>query len=336
MKTKKSANKLLHHENAPMFLVLMGLIALVILLEGFLVRGGDFSSIAFIKGLNISNVLVQISITGVLAIGMTTIMLSGGMDLSCGQMVSFAGCLLSYLLVKQDWALVPAVLVVIAACVLFQALAGFMIAQTHLEPFIVTLGFMSIYQGFSYLITNGREITMGDQLRFIKNVKLTFGESGFYIGIPVLALLVFIVIMWLVLKYTKFGRWIYQVGGNENAAYLSGINVKRFKVLLYALNGLFIALGTVIMLGRVGAGSPTMGSGKEIDVIAAVVVGGTALSGGKGNMWGTFIGVLLMGIISNAMNILGVNPYYQYVMKGILILASIYIGYLGSKKKGAR
>lgn len=336
MKTKKSANKLLHHENAPMFLVLMGLIALVILLEGFLVRGGDFSGIAFIKGLNISNVLVQISITGVLAIGMTVIMLSGGMDLSCGQMVSFAGCLLSYLLVKQDWALLPAVLVVIAACVLFQALAGFMIAQTHLEPFIVTLGFMSIYQGFSYLITNGREITMGDQLRFIKNVKLTFGESGFYIGIPVLALLVFIIVMWLVLKYTKFGRWIYQVGGNENAAYLSGINVKRFKVILYALNGLFIALGTVIMLGRVGAGSPTMGSGKEIDVIAAVVVGGTALSGGKGNMWGTFIGVLLMGIISNAMNILGVNPYYQYVMKGILILASIYIGYLGSKKKGAR
>ena len=126
------------------------------------------------------------------------------------------------------------------------------------------------------------------------------------------------------------------MGGNENAAYLSGINVKWFKVILYALNGLFIALGTIIMLGRVGAGSPTMGSGKEIDVIAAVVVGGTALSGGKGNMWGTFIGVLLMGIISNAMNILGVNPYYQYVMKGLLILISIYIGYLGSKRKGSR
>ena len=319
-----------------MFLVLMGLIVLVILMEGLIVKGGDFSSIAFVKGLNVSNVLAQVSITGVLAIGMTVIMISGGMDLSCGQMVSFAGCLLSYLLVKQDWALIPAMLLVILACVVFQAIAGFMIAQTHLEPFIVTLGFMSIYQGFSYLITNGREITMVDQLRFVKNVKLTFGDSGFYIGIPVLALLVLTIIMWLVLKFTKFGRWIYQVGGNENAAYLSGINVKWFKVILYALNGLFIALGTIIMLGRVGAGSPTMGSGKEIDVIAAVVVGGTALSGGKGNMWGTFIGVLLMGIISNAMNILGVNPYYQYVMKGLLILISIYIGYLGSKRKGSR
>lgn len=336
MKTGKTARKLLHHENAPMLLVLLGLIVLVILMEGFFVKGGDFSSIAFVRGLNISNVLAQVSITGVLAIGMTVIMLSGGMDLSCGQMVSFAGCLLSFLLVKQDWALIPAMLVVILSCVAFQAIAGYMIAKTHLEPFIVTLGFMSIYQGLSYLITNGREITMGDQLRFVKNVKLSFGESSFYIGIPVLALLVFTVIMWLVLKYTKFGRWIYQVGGNENAAYLSGINVKRFKVILYALNGLFIALGTIIMLGRVGAGSPTMGSGKEIDVIAAVVVGGTALSGGKGNMWGTFIGVLLMGIISNAMNILGVNPYYQYVMKGLLILISIYIGYLGSKGKNMR
>ena len=319
-----------------MLCVLLGLIVIIVLIEGLFVRHGNFSEVAFINGANIANVLVQISITGVMAIGMTVVMISGGMDLSCGQMVSFAGCLLSYLLVKAGWPTVPAILVCILACVVFQALAGFIIARTHLEPFIVTLGFMSIYQGISYLITKGREITMGDQLKFIKSVKINFSEGGFYIGMPVLILLVLTIVMWLVLKYTKFGRWIYEVGGNESAAYLAGINVPRFKVLLYGINGLFIALATIIMLGRVGAGSPPMGAGKEIDVLAAVVVGGTALSGGKGNMWGTFIGVLLLGSISNALNIIGVSPYYQYIMKGLLILISIYIGYLGNRKGSRR
>lgn len=315
-----------------MLCVLIGLVIVIVLIEGFFVRDGSFADVAFINGANIANVLVQISITGVMAIGMTVVMLSGGMDLSCGQMVSFAGCLLSYLLVKCEWPTIPAVLVCVFACVLFQSFAGLIIAKTHLEPFIVTLGFMSVYQGFSYLITNGREVTMGSQLAFIKNIKITFSEGGFYLGMPVMILLALTVVMWLLLKYTKFGRWIYAVGGNEAAAYLSGINVPLFKVLLYGINGLFIAIATIIMLGRVGAGSPTMGSGKEIDVLAAVVVGGTALSGGKGNMWGTFIGVLLLGSISNALNIIGVSPYYQYIMKGLLILISIYIGYLGSRK----
>ena len=127
-----------------------------------------------------------------------------------------------------------------------------------------------------------------------------------------LLLILLTVIMWLVLKYTKFGRRVYAVGGNENAAYLAGINVKNFKLLLYGINGLFVAIATLALLSRTGVGGPLMGSGKEIDVIAAVVVGGTALSGGKGNLWGTFIGVLLLGCISNALNILGVSPYWQY------------------------
>ena len=133
--------------------------------------------------------------------------------------------------------------------------------------------------------------------------------------------------MWLVLKYTKFGRRVYAVGGNENAAYLAGINVKNFKLLLYGLNGLFVAIATLALMSRTGVGGPLMGEGKEIDVIAAVVVGGVALSGGKGNLWGTFIGVLLLGVISNALNILGVSPHWQYIMRGALILVAVLLSY---------
>jgi ribose/xylose/arabinose/galactoside ABC-type transport system permease subunit len=147
---------------------------------------------------------------------------------------------------------------------------------------------------------------------------------------PVLVLILLEFIMWLVLKYTKFGRSVYAVGGNENAAYLAGINVKRFKLLVYGLNGVFVAIATMVLLSRLGTGNPLIGDGKEIDVIAAVVVGGTALSGGKGNVWGTLIGVLLLGCISNALNILGVNPYWQYVMSGVIIILAVLLSYFSS------
>ncbi len=144
---------------------------------------------------------------------------------------------------------------------------------------------------------------------------------------PVIVLVILEIVMWLVLKYTKFGRSVYAVGGNENAAYLAGINVRKFKLLVYGLNGVFVAIATMVLLSRLGTGNPLIGDGKEIDVIAAVVVGGTALSGGKGNVWGTLIGVLLLGCISNALNILGVNPYWQYVMTGAIIILAVLLSY---------
>ena len=139
-----------------------------------------------------------------------------------------------------------------------------------------------------------------------------------------------IIVSYILQKYTKFGRRVYAVGGNENAAYLAGINVKNFKLLIYGINGLFISIASMTLLSRLGTGSPIMGAGKEIDVIAAVVVGGTALSGGKGNVWGTVIGVVLLGILSNALNILGVSPHFQYIMKGLLIIGAVLIGYYSS------
>lgn len=315
------------HENVSIFLVLLFIIFAVFLVELFFVRGSNISKVAFIKPMNIANVLMQISITGILAISMTLVMISGGIDLSVGQMMCFIGTGMAYLIKTAGWNEWGAVVLGLAVAVLFQLLMGLVISRTKLEPFIVSLGFMSIYKGFTYLITNGREITIEGKFTFLGKTYLNL-TSNFKIGMPVISLIVLVTIMWLVLKYTKFGRCIYAVGGNESAAYLAGINVKNFKLLLYGVNGIFVAIATMASLSRMGTGNPLMGEGKEIEVIAAVVVGGTALSGGKGNLWGTFIGVLLLGCISNALNILGVNPHWQYVMRGVLIIISVLLSYL--------
>jgi ribose/xylose/arabinose/galactoside ABC-type transport system permease subunit len=325
------SRKFLRHENGPIFLVLMSTIVAVFLVELFFVRGSDISKVAFIKPMNISNVLMQISITGMLAISMTLVMISGGIDLSVGQMMCFLGTAMAYMIKNVglgDWVVVAFGL---ALAVVFQVFMGLIISRTKLEPFIVSLGFMSMYKGFTYLITNGREITIEGKFTFLGKSYLNITEN-FRFGMPVITLILLVVVMWLVLKYTKFGRSVYAVGGNENAAFLAGINVKNFKLLLYGLNGIFVAIATMASLSRLGTGNPLMGEGKEIEVIAAVVVGGTILSGGKGNVWGTFIGVLLLGCLSNALNILGVFPHWQYVMRGALIILAVLMSYYSGRR----
>ena len=228
---------------------------------------------------------MQVSTTGILAIGMTLVMISGGIDLSIGQMMRFIGTGMAFMMRTvglNDWVVV---LLGVTVAVLFQVLMGFIISRTKLEPFIVSLGFMSIYKGFTYLITNGSEITIEGRFNFLGSTYLNLGIS-LRLGMPVIVFILLEVLAWLVLKYTKFGRSVYAVGGNENAAFLAGINIKKFKLLVYGVNGIFVAIATMVLLSRLGTGNPLIGDGKEIDVIAAVVVGGTALSGGRGNVWG--------------------------------------------------
>jgi len=332
--SKDSLRRLTRQENLPLFLVLLFIIIAVYLVELFWVRDGNIAKVAFLKPLNISNVLLQISTTGILAISMTLIMVSGGIDLSVGQMMCFLGTGMAFLLRRQGFSEPAMVVSGVVAAVFCQLVMGWIISRTKLEPFIVSLGFMTIYTGFTYLITNGSEITITGKFTFIGQTYVNLTRD-FRLGLPVVLLLLLTLIMWLVLKYTKFGRRVYAVGGNENAAYLAGINVKNFKLLLYGINGLFVAIATMALMSRTGVGGPLMGSGKEIDVIAAVVVGGTALSGGKGNLWGTFIGVLVLGIISNALNILGVSPYWQYIMRGGLIIVAVLLSYFSGLRSSA-
>ncbi|HVO21360.1 MAG TPA: ABC transporter permease [Anaeromyxobacter sp.] len=322
---------LLKHDNGPIFLTLVCTILAVFVVELLFVRGGDVSKVAFIKAMNVSNVLMQISLTGILATSMTLVMISGGIDLSVGQMMCFIGTAMAYMIKVvglSNWSVVVFGLLL---AVVFQVLMGLIISWTKLEPFIVSLGFMSMYKGFTYLITNGREITIEGKFTFLGKTYLNITES-FRLGMPVITLVVLVIIMWLVSNYTKFGRSVYAVGGNESAAYLAGINVRSLKVKLYAVNGLFVAIATMASLSRMGTGNPLMGDGKEIDVIAAVVVGGTALSGGKGNVWGTFIGGLLLGCLSNALNILGVFPYWQYVLRGAIIILAVLLSFLSGRR----
>ena len=320
-----------HHENSTMLLVLMIIVFLVVVVEFFFARDMDFGRIAFVSERNISSVLQQVSITGILAIGMTLVMIMGGIDLSIGQNMGFIGVLMAFLIRAGDMPIWTIVLLGVFIAITMQVIMGFIISRTRIEPFIVSLGFMSIYQGLIYLITNGREITMGGQFRFLGTTAIDITDNlKIFLSVLIYFALVFLV--WALLKYTKLGRRLYAVGGNENAAYLSGINVKNFKLLIYGLNGLFVSIASMLLISRLSTGGPNIGQGREIDVIASVVVGGTALAGGKGNIWGTVIGVILLGSISNALNILGVNPYWQYIMKGALIVISVSIGYFSSLK----
>ena len=326
MRAKNPLKTFSKNENLSIFLVLVVMVVVVILVEFFFVRNMNIGSVAFVRPGNIGNVLMQVSITGMLALGMTMIMISGGIDLSVGQMMCFVGTGMAYLIKTMGWNEWGTAVLALFVAVVFQLFMGLIISRTKIEAFIVSLGFMSIYKGFTYIITRGREITILGRFTFIGRTSFNITDN-FRLGMPVIIFILLTVILWLVFKYTKFGRRVYAVGGNENAAFLAGINVKNFKLLLYGLNGVFVAIATMAQLSRLGVGNPLMGEGMEIEVIAAVVVGGVALKGGKGNAWGTFIGVLLLGIISNALNILGVNPYFQYVMRGTLIIFAVTLTY---------
>jgi len=326
MKLKNPLKSFSKNENLSIFLVLVVMVVAVILVEFFFVRDMNIGRVAFVRPGNIGNVLMQVSIMGMLALGMTIIMISGDIDLSIGQMVSFIGCAMAFLIRNVGWSEWGAAGFAIVVAVAFQLIMGLIIARTKIESFIISLGFMAIYRGFTYLITRGREITILGRFTFVGRTSFDI-TPNFRLGMPVIIFVVLTIILWLVFKYTKFGRRVYAVGGNENAAFLAGINIKNFRLLLYGINGLFVAIATMAQLSRLGVGNPLMGEGLEIEVIAAVVVGGVALKGGKGNAWGTFIGVLVLGIISNALNILGVNPYWQYVMRGTLIIFAVTLTY---------
>jgi ribose/xylose/arabinose/galactoside ABC-type transport system permease subunit len=326
--------KISKNENMSVFLVLIVIIVAIILAELIAVRNMEFSKVAFIKPMNVSNVLLQVSVTGIMALSMTFIMISGGIDLSIGQMMCFIGTMMAYIIKTMRLSPAVAVLAALIATSGFQLVMGLIISRTKLESFIVSLGFLSIYRGFTYLITNGREITIEGKFTFLGRTYFDITEN-FRLSMPVVLFVALTFLVWFLLKYTKFGRRVYAVGGNENAAYLAGINVKNFRLLLYGINGIFIAIATMVQLSRLGTGNPLMGEGKEIEVIAAVVVGGTILAGGKGNVWGTFIGVLLLGIISNGLNILGVNPHWQYVMRGVLIVFAVSLTYISSTRASA-
>lgn len=341
MKKPNAWQRFIKSENGPILLVLLGFIVAVGIINGISVQEWP----PFLSPLNLGNVLTQNAIIGIVCLGMTFVMISGGIDLSVGWLASLVACAVAFFIRSNETGEtnIPIFLLLIFGIVIgiaAGALIGFIISRTKIEPFIITLGFMTIFQGFTYLITYGREIKVGDTVMWLGRafpISFDFGDAGkLNIGSPVLIFLALTFICWFVLKYTKFGMRVYAIGSNENASFLAGIKVKNFKMSIYMLNGAFVALAGMTQMSKISIGSATITQGWEISAIAGVVVGGTAMAGGKGNIWGTFIGIFTLGIISNALNILGVDPYYQFVLKGVVIIIAVLIGYFSSVRNLAK
>lgn len=299
-----------------------------------LIGGNGLQFPSFLYPSNIFNVLAQVTAVGIMALGMTVVMLAGGIDLSVGMMTSLVAIFIAKAV--MDWSIAPAIAVILAIliCVALELIMGFIISWLNVEAFIITLGGMISCRGIALLICHSQEVAMNQNLKWFKtNIFDWFSKEGIKVfdrklNLPVYVL-IFIalaILVWALLKYTRFGRRIYAVGNNPQAAFLSGINVKLTRLMAFALNGVFVGIGATMQLVRVNTGIITVGQNLEIDVIAAVVIGGVAMSGGKGNVMGAFLGAILMGSITNAMTLMRLQSEWQFLVKGLIIIVAVAAG----------
>lgn len=272
---------------------------------------------------NILNILRQTSINSIIAAGMTFVILTGGIDLSIGSTLALTGAISAYLISTGVHPLIAVVVALIAGLIIGM-LNGIIISKGKVQPFIVTLATMTILRGATMVFTSGRPISTGYD---------AYGElfnkigAGYIAGIPnpVIIMIIIFILAYIILKNTTIGRYVFAVGGNEDATKLSGINVDKVKVFVYGINGLLAALAGIIITSRLSSAQPTAGSGYELDAIAAVVLGGTSLAGGFGSILGTVVGALIIGILNNALNLMDVTSYYQLLLKGLVILLAVLL-----------
>ncbi|MGW7975761.1 ribose ABC transporter permease [Staphylococcus xylosus] len=291
----------------------IGLILLVIIISAL--------NSAFLEPSNLFNLLRQVSINGLIAFGMTFVILTGGIDLSVGSTLALSSAMIAILMVSG----VDSIVALLIGCIfgaILGAINGLLITLGKMAPFIATLATMTVFRGITLVITDGNPITnLNGSYAF-----QLFGR-GYFIGIPVPAVTMFItfIILYIILHKTVFGRQTYAMGGNEKAAFISGIKVNKLKVMIYSLAGLMSAMAGAILTSRLNSAQPTAGMSYELDAIAAVVLGGTSLTGGKGRILGTLIGVLIIGVLNNGLNLLGVSSFYQQVVKGVVIIIAVLI-----------
>lgn len=272
---------------------------------------------------NILNILRQTSINSIIAAGMTFVILTGGIDLSVGSILALTGAYAAGMIGYG----IPPILAVILALIIGGAIGvinGLIISKGKVQPFIATLGIMTFARGATLVFTDGKPISMGygENARLIAKL-----GTGYFLGIPIPIYVMAIVFAlgYFVLKHTRLGRYIYALGGNEEATKLSGINIDRIKLYVYGISGMLSALAGIIVTTRLSSAQPTAGTGYELDAIAAVVLGGTSLAGGVGSILGTIVGALIIGILNNALNLMNVSSYYQYLVKGLVILVAVLL-----------
>lgn len=282
---------------------------------------------SFLAATNLINVLRQISVNALLAFGMTTVILTSGIDLSVGSVLAFSGALAAGFSVA-GWPPALAMLAALAFGAVLGVFNGLFVAYARIAPFIVTLAGLTIFRGATLVYTDGRPIT---------GLPAAFDALGngttMGVPVPIVVMVAFLALTHFLLRFTALGRAIYAVGGNEEAARLSGIPIGSVKVFSYGYSGLASALGALVLTGRLNSAQPTAGSGFELDAIAAVVVGGTSLSGGRGGVVGSFLGAAIIGVLNNGMNLLDVSAFYQQIAKGGVILGALLIDRLVAARR---
>lgn len=306
----------------------IGIIIALFVMCGFL-SVFPITSETFLTQHNIFNIFRQNASNLFLATGMTMVILLGGIDLSVGSVIALSGCVAAGGVVNFGISEPIAILLGIGVGAIVGTFNGLVICKTSIPPFIVTLASMNITKGIALVYTQGAPIRcMTDAFKFL---------GAGYIGVfpvPVILMIIVFILASLIINKTKFGRHIYAVGGNPQAAKFSGINISKVKFLVYVYTGIMAGIAGVVIASRLYSGQPTAGNGAEMDAIAAVVVGGTSMSGGYGRIGGTLIGVLIIGVLNNGLNLLGVDSNWQYIVKGIVILSAVYLDFIRNKKAG--
>lgn len=318
-KQSKKISKLISKGNRSV-VYLLGIIIVAIVIMSFL--DPNFFTVR-----NLFNVLNQQATLGIVTMGVAIAMVAGCIDLTVGNLLASTAAIAALLLVAG----VSEIWVILLTCIaglVAGALNGVIVVKTRINTFIATLGLMSVYQGVALIIPDGNNIYL----------KGRFANFGTYriagiIPLPIIYFIVITIIVYLVMRFTKFGRRLYSIGGNAEAAYLAGINLDLNKIIAYAISGLLASFTSLIVISRIGQSQPAMGSAYPLEAIAAVVIGGASLSGGKGTIPGIFLGVILLGLIRNSLNILGVSSFYQYVMLGVIIIVAVTLSNIGTTKK---
>ncbi|PRR83280.1 ABC transporter permease [Clostridium vincentii] len=300
--------------------VLIALIILVVVMSIFAPN--------FLTTSNLFGVLQQIAVIGIISVGMTFVILLGGIDLSVGSTVAFTGLVIG-LAMRAGIPVVISLLIGIAIGAVIGCLNGFLIAKVKLQPFVATLGTMTMVRGLAYTITNGQPVYQLPD--FFKNMAGFIGP----IPKPVVVMIIAFALGVYTLKYTKFGRYMFAIGGNKVASKLSGINVTKYEVLVYVTSGVCCAVAAILLTARMGSAVATAADGYELDAIAAVAIGGTSMTGGRGSIVGTLIGVLIIGVIANGLNLLNVQQGPQRFVKGAIIIFAVMLEVIKKKKRGA-
>ncbi|HWC99483.1 MAG TPA: hypothetical protein VG456_22140 [Candidatus Sulfopaludibacter sp.] len=290
-------------------------IALFVLMAALSLARPNFLNLA-----NLVNLVRQISINGILAVGVTYVLLTGGVDLSLGSVLALSGVAAASFAHPGQSPVIVSVLLGILAGAACGAANGVVVTVGRVAPFIATLGMMTAARGLALLVSDGRPVS---------NLSPSFTQLGAgsvaSVPIPILIFVAVSLLSWLFLANMRMGRYIYAVGGNENAARAAGLHVRTVKMTAYTLCGALAGLAGVVQAARITTGQPNAGTGYELDAIAAVVIGGTSLSGGAGGVGGAILGALLIGVINNGLDLLNVSSYYQQVVKGVIIVGAVWL-----------